>query len=484
MYKKIISLLAACLCLYGLYRVQKTQKIIVTDFSNFYHASVDRIEYPKNIIELRNIILKAHKPIALAGGKYSMGGQTWCQDGIVIDMKHIHAITAFDQKKKTITVQAGACWRKVQDFLHKYNLSITVMQSYNDFSVGGSLSVNVHGRDPHGQIIETVESISVMLADGSLVKASRTENPDLFSAVIGGYGACGIIIDATLRLEKNYKIKRLMKIIPINEFTTFYNNSIKNNKDIGLFNANLYSPHFDKIISFAWYKTDTPLTIFSLAHQYDDQSNIVRTYQSSILEYAISEFHMAKKLRFLLDKKIIKNNNYVVWRSYEMSESVNNLAPSDQYVSKILQEYFIPVQQFQNFVDALKKIIAQNHIKILNISIRYVPKNNESILTYASEDSFAFVCYIAINNTKQGHEETRLWTQALINAAINVGGTYYLPYHLFALPDQFIKSYPNYPTFLAIKQKYDPTNIFQNSLTQACEKYYKQSLSINHALNS
>ncbi len=120
----------------------------MTDFSRFYQATVDRIEYPRTITELHQLVTTSKKPIALAGGKYSMGGKVWCQDGLVIDTAQLNAITAFDPEKKVVTVQAGIRWRDVQEFLLRHGLAVQVMQSYNDFSVGGFLAVNVHGRDP------------------------------------------------------------------------------------------------------------------------------------------------------------------------------------------------------------------------------------------------------------------------------------------------------------------------------------------------
>ncbi len=433
----------------------------VTDFSRVYKASVDRVEYPKTIAQLRSIVTKSDKPIAIAGGKYSMGGQVWRKGGVVIDMQHLKAITAFNPEKKIITVQAGARWHDIQQFLLSHELTIMVMQSYNNFSVGGSLSVNVHGRDPHGQIIETVESITVMLADGSLVKASRTKNSDLFSAIIGGYGACGIIINATLRLEDNYKIKRVMTTVPANKFVQFYQCTIANDPKIALFNANLYGPHFNKAINFAWYKTDEEPTITDLSREYNEKPGMVEPY----LEYAVGKFALAQKLRFFLEDNFTKKKHYVVWRSHEMSYSVNSLTPGSAKVTKILQEYFIPIKKFNFFLRAMKRIFIKNDVRVINISIRHVPKNTESVMSYAPKESFAFVCYIAIDNTPEGHQWAQKWTQKLINAASRANGTYYLPYHLFAEPKQFMKAYPFYPTFLAIKKKYDPQNKFQNSLT-------------------
>ncbi len=68
--------------------------------------------------------------------------------------------------------------------------------------------------------------------------------------------------------------------------------------------------------------------------------------------------------------------------------------------------------------------------------------------------------------TKEQKKE-RIWTQKLIDAALSVGGTFYLPYHLYATKEQFQSTYPRYKKFLDIKKEFDPENKFQNSLYAA-----------------
>ena len=80
------------------------------------------------------------------------------------------------------------------------------MQSYSNFTAGGSLSVNAHGRYVgSGPLITAVRSIKVVLADGSVVEASPTINRDIFYGTIGGYGGIGVIIEATLDLAGKFR---------------------------------------------------------------------------------------------------------------------------------------------------------------------------------------------------------------------------------------------------------------------------------------
>lgn len=106
-----------------------------------------------------------------------------------------------DIQNKLLTVQAGITWREIQKFINPHGLSVKSMQSYKYFSVGGSLSVNVHGQDIHFcPMISSIESLKILCADGSIKNVNRTENSEFFKLIIGGYGLFGIVIEATLSL--------------------------------------------------------------------------------------------------------------------------------------------------------------------------------------------------------------------------------------------------------------------------------------------
>lgn len=112
----------------------------------------------------------------------------------------------------------------------------------------------------------------------------------------------------------------------------------------------------------------------------------------------------------------------------------------------------------------MRALAKSDDINIINISIRYIPKNNESVLSYGAKESFSLVFYINILNTQDGLDEAQSWTRKLIDAALAEGGTYYLPYQLFGTRVQVAKAYPRLNDFIALKKAYDPANRFSNSL--------------------
>lgn len=388
----------------------------ITDVSQTTVTSVAHICKPHSIKELQRIVQHAKHPISIAGGRFSQGGHISYPDGILIDMTGLNAIKHFDRTAREITVEAGITWRAIQKRIAPYNCAIKVMQSYNDFTVGGSLSVNVHGRDIHyGPLIETIISLQIMLADGRLVTASRAEHPELFAAAIGGYGAVGIITQATISLTTNTNLTQDIDQMPIAHYPSFFHSHVLKDSEAMLHNANLYPPDFNTVCTNTWYKTNKPLTIqepLQTAHTY---------YVGHMLaEQLLRRVPILQKLRPSVDRKI---GECVVSRNYEMSSTVNTLEPLFRIpTTSVLQEYFIPLTSLQTFVLKMRAIAQRNSINIINISIRYVPQNTESLLSYSDTECFSLVFYINILNTKAGLKQAKDWTRELIDAALDSGG--------------------------------------------------------------
>ena len=84
--------------------------------------------------------------------------------------------------------------------LEPKRLAISTKQEFDNFTVGGSIAANIHGKSiDYGPIISHVLSLRLLKADGEIVTASRTQNPDLFTGVIGGYGLLGVVVDVTFQ---------------------------------------------------------------------------------------------------------------------------------------------------------------------------------------------------------------------------------------------------------------------------------------------
>ncbi len=438
-------------------------KKFITDKLGITSIQVNKVIMPTSVEELQRIVHNAQYPIAIVGRSYSQGGQTAYPNSIVIDMRKLNKIINFNSEEKTITIQAGANWRKVQQYIDPYSLSIKAMQSYNDFSVGGALSVNAHGRDiAYGSVINGIQSIRIIIADGTLVSADRNTNSDLFKAAIGGYGLLGIITDVTIELTDNIALERKIRPCTISNFNTVFNNDISSDPSVVLYNTDIFPNEYTKCLVTTWHKTNKPVTD---PKRLQPKNSIFYMINRG-LELFIKRIPFAKYSRLPFEQ-LKQEKPSVVWRNNEMSYSVNQLTIQNHFPTTMtLQEYFIPVKYAQVFAKQLCAILKKNWVNVLNISIRHVKPDTTATMSYAHQECFAFVLYFNIFNFKKSIDSTCRWTQKVINKALSYGGTYYLPYIQCATKKQFDKAYPQFKTLLEVKKIYDPKNKFRNMLFQ------------------
>ena len=440
----------------------------VNDITQLNPIVVKDVAVPKSVDEIRQLLREYEGPISIGGGRYSMGGQIATENSLHIDTRALNRILAFSPTERTVTVEAGITWRKIQEAIDPRNLSLKIKQTYSNFTVGGSLSVNAHGRYiGQGPLIGSVQSIKVVLANGDLVEASPTTNAEIFYGCIGGYGGLGIIVEATLDLVENQKVQRSTQMLALSEYKDFFFQNIRSSESAVFHNGDIYPPGYDTVRAITWSVTDQPVTI-------PDRLKPVKSryWLDTLAYFADSELLFGKELREDVVDPLLNKTAQVVWRNYEASYDVQELEPlSRTYSTYVLQEYFVPVEQFNEFVPKMVKILTNHDVNVINVSIRHAYKDPGSLLAWAKEESFSFVIYYKQGVREADKTAVGIWTRELIEAALSIGGSYYLPYQIHATEEQFHRAYPRADEFFTLKRKVDPENRFRNKLW---DRYYHQ----------
>jgi len=439
----------------------ESDNLIVNDVTGLNPIRVGQVITPSTIDEITMAIKSTEGPISIGGGRYSQGGQVAYTDSLHFDMRNFDKVVGFDPDKKEITVQAGITWRKIQDHVDSENLSVKIMQTYSNFTVGGSLSVNVHGRYiGEGPLVQSVNQIKIVLADGSVIVASPDSNSDVFYGAIGGYGGIGVIVEATLQLAENTKIERRTMPMAIASYKEYFFKEIRNNPDVVFTNADIYPPHYNKVLDVSWYKTDKPLTIEDRLIGTDEEYK----WGPKAAEF-VANYDVGKSIRKNIIDPVYYSFDRVVWRNWEASYDVRELEPDDRSeITYVLREYFIPVENFDAFIPKMRDIFQKHEANIINVSIRHAHKDPGTLLSWANSEVFAFVVYYQQGTDDAAKEKVKAWSVDMIDAAISEGGTYYLPYQILASSDQFLAAYPKAPQYFSLKEKVDPNYRFRNQL--------------------
>lgn len=433
----------------------------VRDVTELVRIQTERVVVPETIAELQ-ALLRAHRgPISLGGGRYSMGGQIGTDQALFVDLRALNRIVSFDPERRLITVEGGATWRDIIEHVDPHDLSVRIMQSYANFTVGGSLSVNAHGRYVgEGPLVHSVREIELMLHDGERVHASRSENADLFWAAVGGYGGIGVITTATLELTDNTRLTRAVERIDVGSFMTFFDETVRGDPDAVMFNADLYPPDYARAVAITFRSTQDEATV-SERIQPEGGSTAVERF----VYWYVSQGPLGKEARERVIDRLRLASDQVVWRNFEASYDVAGLDPgSRKKRTYILQEYFVPVEAFDDFVPRMRRVFRDHDVNVFNVSIRHASAEPDSLLTWAPRECFAFVVYHQMGTSEQdwGHAET--WTRAMLDEVLAVEGTWYLPYQPHATKEQLRRGYPRFDEWAATKRRVDPDYTFRSRM--------------------
>jgi decaprenylphospho-beta-D-ribofuranose 2-oxidase len=149
----------------------------------------------------------------------SYGDPALNADGQVLGMTRVDRYLGFDEVTGTLTCEAGVSLARIIDDFAPRGWFPMITPGTKFVTVGGCIANDVHGKAHHaqGSFVTCVDAITVLLASGEVVRASRDENADLFWATFGGMGLLGVVLNATLRLRRIETTYFRQKSVPVSD---------------------------------------------------------------------------------------------------------------------------------------------------------------------------------------------------------------------------------------------------------------------------
>ncbi|MCX4965329.1 FAD-binding protein [Streptomyces sp. NBC_00654] len=159
---------------------------------------------PASVDELAEALRRARedglrvKPVG-TGHSFTAAAAT---DGVLIRPELLTGIREIDRTAMTVTVEAGTPLKRLNAALAREGLSLTNMGDIMEQTVAGATSTGTHGtgRDS-ASISAQIRGLELVTADGTVLRCSAEENPDVFAAARLGLGALGVITAITFAVE-------------------------------------------------------------------------------------------------------------------------------------------------------------------------------------------------------------------------------------------------------------------------------------------
>jgi FAD/FMN-containing dehydrogenase len=461
------------------------ESLLVNDMhSKLNPATASEILHPTSLEDLIGTV-RAHargkKPIAVSGARHAMGGQQFSDGHTLIDTRSMNGILDLDTERGIVELEAGIDWPTLVDELLKRQADVeqpwTIANKQtgaDKLTIGGALSANAHGRSlTRPPFVSDVESFLLVDCKGELKRCSRTENSELFSLVIGGYGLFGIIHSVQLRLVRRTKIERVVETVSISDLVEKFDERIKDGYISGDFQflTDEDSPDFLTTGVFSCYRpvaNSSPIP--------DGQDSISDREWNELVYLAHAEKARAFKL---YSDFYQKTSGQIYWSdtsqigTYPLDYHlvIDKRLKSAHPGTEMITEIYVPRKHLAIFMGE-----AANHLRnkasVIYGTVRLIEKDTETFLAWAKQDYACIIFNLHIDHEPAKISEAQGAFRHLIDLASILGGSYYLTYHRWALKDQVLSCYPQFPEFLAKKRQYDPDGIFQSDWYRHYEKMF------------
>ena len=435
-------------------------------------ACVEQVRSTGDVLEALRLARACGVPVCIAGGRQAMGGQQFARGGLLLDTTGFDRVRSFDAERGLITVEAGIQWPALMDWLAAEQpddgpaWGIRQKQTGADrFSVGGSLSANVHGGGlTMGPIVGDVERFTLVDAAGCVRACSRTENPDLFGLAIGGYGLFGVITSVTLRLARRRKLRRQVSIVDVTRVMGAFKAAIAGGALYGDFQ----------------YATDATSSLFlnrGIFSRYVPVSDDVpvpadrRVLTTDDWRRLVHLAHHDKTMAFReYSRHYLATSGQVYWsddhqRSAYLDDyhaAIDTESGAPHAGSEVIGELCVPRGRFVEFMRAARDDLQAHDVDVIYGTVRLVEKDEETVLAWAREPWVCVVFNVHTEHTPAGRESTASAFRRLIDIVRGLSGSYHLTYGRHAGLEQIEACHPRFAEFLRLKRAYDPSGLFQS----------------------
>jgi FAD/FMN-containing dehydrogenase len=423
------------------------------DARKVYNAMIDkkprlivRCADVADVIASVNFARENRLLLSIRGGGHNAGGLGIADDALVIDLAPIK-YTRVDPAAQTAIVGGGCTWGDVDHATHAFGFAvpsgIISTTGVGGLTLGGGIG---HLTRKCGLTIDNLLSADIVLADGSFVKASADQNPDLFWALRGGGGNFGVVTSFTFKLHKIdivYGGPMLYDLSDTAEVMKWYRNFIVNAPDDlnGWFAFLTVPPgppfpenlHLKKMCGIIWCCTEPQAKA-------EEIFKPIRAFKKPALDFVGPLPQPALNSMF---DPIYPPGLQWYWRA----DFVNEL--SDK-----------AIEQHVRFAQAMPTMHSTMHLYPINGAAARVGKK-ETAWNY--RDANWAQVMVGVDPDPANKEKITKWTKDYFDALhpYSAGGAY-VNFMMDEGEERVKATYgDNYKRLAEIKAKYDPTNLFR-----------------------
>lgn len=419
------------------------------NWSGTVTARPARVARPSSVEELAETVRRATgegRRVKAVGSGHSFTGIA-VTDGVLLRMDALDAPVRVDTRTGLVTVESGMPLHRLNAVLAAHGLAMTNLGDIDRQTVSGAISTGTHGTGARsGGLAAQVRALELVLADGSSLRCSADEEPEVFAAARVGLGALGIIARVTLQCEPAFTLRAAEGPMRLAEVLGGLDELLAENEHFEFY----WFPHTDRTLTkrnnrLSPGERPRPL---SRSRAWLDDEFLSNTAFEAVCRLGTAVPRAIPRLNALSGRALTA-------RVY--SQDSHRVFVSPRRVVFREMEYAVPRESVADVVGAVHRWVAESGERVaFPVEVRFAPADDVWLSTAHRRET----AYVAV------HQYHRLpyerYFRAVAAIADAVGGRPHWG-KLHWLDAAALRArYPRFDDFLAVRDRLDPTGALAN----------------------
>ncbi|MFE1442112.1 D-arabinono-1,4-lactone oxidase [Streptomyces sp. NPDC058739] len=366
-------------------------------------------------------------------------------DGVLIRPQLLTGIRTIDRDTMTVTVEAGTPLKRLNMALAREGLSLTNMGDIMEQTVSGATSTGTHGTGrTSASIAAQIKGLELVLADGSVLTCSETENPDVFAAARIGLGALGIVTAITFAVEPVFLLTAREEPMPLDRVLSEFDQLWAENEHFEFY----WFPHTGNTSTKRNNRSAGPeRPVSRLAGWFEDEFLSNGVFQAAQWVGRAAPGTIPSIARIA--------STALSARSY--TDIPYKVFTSPRRVRFVEMEYAVPREALVDTLRELRDMVDRSRLRVsFPVEVRTAPADDIALSTASGRDS----AYIAVHMFR-GTPYQEYFTAAERIFTAHEGRPHWGKVHTRDA-EYFAGVYPRFGEFTKLRDRLDPQRLFQN----------------------
>lgn len=366
-------------------------------------------------------------------------------DGLLIRPERLAGIREIDREAGTVTVAAGTPLWQLNHTLAAHGLSLTNMGDIMEQTVAGATATGTHGTGrASASIAAQIRGLELVTADGSVLRCSAEENPEIFSAARIGLGALGVVSAITFAVEPEFLLTAHEEPMPFARVMADFNQLVAENEHFEFY----WFPHTGSCNTKRNNRTDGPAAPLGRVSGWVDDELL----SNGIFQVACS---VGRAVPATIPGIAKISSRALSARTY--TDIPYKVFTSPRRVRFVEMEYAVPREAAVTVLRELKATVERSGLRVsFPVEVRTAPADDIPLSTASGRDT----AYIAVHLYRgTPHRAYFTATEQIMTA--HGGRPHWGKLHSRDAA-YLAEAYPRFGEFTAVRDRLDPERLFGN----------------------